>query len=56
LMTLIVPICSKLGGKPNQTSAYDRLILTKISDNLYADQSGKKFQVTAFETDKTSYS
>jgi hypothetical protein len=52
LMTLIIPIYSKLGGKLNQTPTFDRLILTKISDNLYADQSGKKFQVTEIETEK----
>jgi len=48
LLTLIVPVCAKLGGK--QAVPSERLVLSKISDGLYTDQSGRKLRVTEIET------
>ena len=48
LLILIVPICSKLGAR--QIKSSDNLILSKISEGIYADQSGRNFQVTEIKT------
>jgi peptidoglycan/LPS O-acetylase OafA/YrhL len=50
LMTLLVPICSKLGAKEDKPPAC--LVLQKISEGVYTDQSGRKLLVTELETGK----
>ena len=50
LMTLVIPICSKLRG--NTTSPDGKLILKKIADGIYMDESDRKFRVTAIEPDE----
>lgn len=52
LLTLVVPICAKLGGPKSEP--VDRLVLRKVSEGLYADPSGRKFQVTEMGTENAS--
>ena len=47
LLTLVIPICSKLRGKEEALTG--RLILRKIGDNIYVDQSGRQLRVTEVE-------
>ena len=49
LITLVIPICSKLGG--NQNESLDKLVLERLSDDTYVDKSGQKFRVTAIQKD-----
>jgi len=48
LMTLVVPICLKLRGKEPEDH-HDHLVLRKVSDDLYTDQSGRRLRVTEVE-------
>ncbi|HTB85594.1 MAG TPA: hypothetical protein VK742_18240 [Candidatus Sulfotelmatobacter sp.] len=45
LLTLVIPICAKLGA--NRKANDERLVLEKISDDTFADSSGRKYRVTA---------
>jgi Na+/melibiose symporter-like transporter len=49
LMTLVVPICLKLRGKEDGEH-FDRLVLHKVADDIYADQSGRRVRVTQIES------
>jgi peptidoglycan/LPS O-acetylase OafA/YrhL len=54
--TLIIPICAKLGGKQTKRihppNLSEHLTLNKIADEIYADEFGRKFQVTEIKSDK----
>jgi hypothetical protein len=56
LFTLIIPICAKLGGKQTKRihppNLSEHLTLNKIADEIYADEFGRKFQVTEIKSDK----
>jgi len=47
LMTLVIPICSKLSGQEKEKP--ERLVLWPGADGIYTDQSGRKFQVTEIQ-------
>jgi len=48
LMTLVVPICLKLRGKV-PADHLDHLVLRKVADDIYTDQSGRRLRVTEIE-------
>jgi hypothetical protein len=50
LLTLVIPICAKLGGS-NQKEAGEKLVLEKISDGVFTDPSGRKYRVTTVENE-----
>ena len=54
MMTLIIPVCSKLQGK--QDGPADRLILRKTADGIYIDQLGRKLRITEIQAEENQTS
>jgi hypothetical protein len=58
LVSLVIPICTKLGAKANETAQGpvhgaepfdqlpDKLALRKVSRDIFADEAGRRYQVT----------
>ena len=51
LMTLVVPILSKLRRPAQEAEDEERLVLTHVHDDVYQAEDGRQFQITPFVAD-----